>query len=381
MIPYSRQTIGEEELKAVAEVLESPYLTQGPKIHEFETALAEYCGTRYAVAVASGTAALHLANLAIGTGEGDLVVTSPITFVASSNAVIYASGTPVFADIQPDTFNIDPQKVRQAVKEHGNVKGIIPVHLAGLVPQLEELHAIAEENDLWVIEDASHAIGGRWSDSKGIERRVGDCAYSDMSAFSFHPVKHITTGEGGAITTNRQDLYQALMTLRTHGITKDPDRLIENHGGWYYEMHDLGFNYRITDIQAALGIEQLKKSAGWVDTRLELVTRYDQAFRDLSQVTPQVHPIGKRYAYHLYVIQAEDRRGLYDYLHAQDILAQVHYIPVHLQPYYQKRYGFGPGNYPLAEHYYEKALSLPLFPTLSFKEQDFVIESVKTFYG
>ncbi len=381
-VPYGRQHITQQDIDAVVKVLKSSYLTQGPIISKFEKAFADYIGVKYAVAVCNGTAALHLANLAIGTDTTTNVITTPITFLATSNSVIYAGGHPVFGDINELSFTLDPEKVKELIEGEIGFKGILPVHLGGVVCDMESLKNIADENNLWIIEDACHALGGKWVDKKGHTQKVGNCSYSDMTIFSFHPVKQITTGEGGAITTNNKDIYEKLLTLRTHGMTKDTKLLKENHGGWYYEMQELGFNYRLTDIQAALGIEQLKKNDEWIKKRRNLVTQYDDAFTQIEQLTPQQHPdINGGYSYHLYIVQCEKRAELYQYLKDNGINTQVHYIPVHLQPYYKEKYGYGNGDFPVAEKYYDRALSLPLYPTLTDSEQEKVISLVKKFYA
>jgi UDP-4-amino-4,6-dideoxy-N-acetyl-beta-L-altrosamine transaminase len=379
-IPYGKQSISLEDISAVDQVLNSDWLTQGPKIAEFESLLADYCGSKYAVVLSSGTAALHVANLALGVQKNTNVLTSPISFVATSNSVIYAGGTPVFCDIEETTFNVSPLEIEALLSKRSDISGIIPVHLGGLVADMEAISDIAKRNGLWVIEDACHALGGRWTDSTGVERKVGDCSFSDLTVFSFHPVKHITTGEGGAITTNSEIVYNKLIELRTHGITRDATKLRENHGGWYYEIQNLGYNYRITDFQAALGINQLKKSDKWSERRLEIVHRYDEAFKDISELSVQIHPSNKNLCYHLYITQVKKRKELYEFLQESDIHTQVHYIPIHLQPYYQDTFGFRLGDFPKAEKYYEHALSLPLFPTMSNVEQDRVIKAVKDFY-
>lgn len=382
MINYGKQSIDDYDINAVVDVLKSDWLTQGPKVAEFEKLLAEYCGAKYAVTVCNGTAALHLANLAIGTNNTTNVITTTISFLATSNSVKYAGGRPVFADISEGVFTIDSYQVQQLVNSKISFKGIIPVHLGGVICDLETLKSIADENNLWIIEDACHALGGKWVDKKGNKHMVGDCFYSDMTVFSFHPVKQITTGEGGAITTNSQELYEKLFMLRTHGITKNPKMLIENHGGWYYEMHELGYNYRMSDIQAALGIEQLKRNNGWVKIRRELVQQYDDAFKNVENITPQAHPdINGEYSYHLYIIQCKKRAELYQFLKENDVNTQVHYIPIHLQPYYKEKYGYGRGDFPIAEKYYYHALSLPLYPTLKNSEQKKVISLIRSFYA
>jgi len=382
MINYGKQSIDDKDIKAVTDTLNSDWLTQGPKVEEFEQALADYCGSKYAVAVCNGTAALHLANLAIGTNTTTNVITTPITFLATANSVIYAGGHPVFRDISEGSFTLDPQKVKELTEGKTHLKGIIPVHLGGVVCEMEALKEIANKNNLWIIEDACHAIGGKWIDKTGKTQIVGNCSHSDMTIFSFHPVKQITTGEGGTITTNNKDIYEKLLVLRTHGMTKNTDLFQENHGGWYYEMHELGFNYRMTDIQAALGIEQLKKNDEWVKIRRTLVTQYDDAFNDIEQLTPQQHPdINGGYSYHLYIVQCEKRAELYQFLKENGVNTQVHYIPIHLQPYYKNKYGYGRGDYPVAEKYYDHALSFPLYPTLTDSEQEIVISLIRQFYA
>jgi len=381
VINYGKQSIDRKDIKAVTDTLESEWLTQGPKVEEFEKAIADYCGSKYAVAVCNGTVALHLANLAIGTDTATNVITTPVTFLATANSVIYAGGRPVFADIIDGPFTLDPEKVEGLIGGETGVKGIIPVHLGGVLCDMDSLKNIADKNNLWIIEDACHSLGGKWVDESGKIQKVGNCSHSDMSIFSFHPVKQITTGEGGAITTNNKDIYKKLLALRTHGMTKDPNLINENHGGWYYEMHELGFNYRMTDLQAALGIEQLKKNDEWVKRRREVVSIYDQAFKNINQVSPQKHPDKNReYSYHLYIIQCEKRAELYQYLKDNGVNTQVHYIPIHLQPYYKNKYGYGLGDYPVAEKYYDHALSLPLYPTLTDPEQEKVISLIKKFY-
>lgn len=381
-IPYGRQSIDNSDIDAVVDILKGDWLTQGPKLVEFEEYLANYCGSKYAVAVCNGTAALHLANLVIGTDITTNVITTPITFLATSNSVLYAGGHPVFADISESIFTLNPEKVKKVAEDDIRVKGIIPVHMGGVICDMEALKMIADTKNLWIIEDACHAIGGKWKDIEGKQHRVGDCSHSDLTVFSFHPVKQITTGEGGAITTNNKELYEKLLILRTHGITKSPEILSENHGSWYYEMHELGYNYRMTDIQAALGVQQLKKNDEWVKRRRELVQQYDSAFTEIVQLTPQQHPdINGGYSYHLYIIQCEKRAELYQYLKENEVNTQVHYIPIHLQPYYKEKYGYGNGDFPVAEKYYDRALSLPLYPTLTDSEQEKVILLVKKFYA
>ena len=382
MINYGKQSIDKKDIQAVIDTLKSDWLTQGPKVEEFEQAIADYCGSKYAVAVCNGTAALHLANLVVGDNVTTNIITTPISFLATANSVIYAGGQPVFADITEGYFTLNPDKIEELVNRGTGFKGIIPVHFGGVICDLEALSKIANKNNLWIIEDACHALGGKWIDNNGKTQKVGNCSHSDMTIFSFHPVKQITTGEGGAITTNDRDTYNSLLMLRTHGITKNPSLLKENHGHWYYEMHELGYNYRITDIQAALGIEQLKKNDEWVRRRREIVSIYDEAFKNINQVSPQNHPDKNgNYSYHLYIIKCQKRTELYNYLKENGVNTQVHYFPIHLQPYYIEKYGYGQGDYPVAEKYYEHALSLPLYPALKDNEHKKVISLVRKFYA
>ncbi|MAT63693.1 MAG: UDP-4-amino-4,6-dideoxy-N-acetyl-beta-L-altrosamine transaminase [Dehalococcoidia bacterium] len=381
MINYGKQSIDQDDISAVVETLKSDWLTQGPKVEEFENCLADYCNVKYAIAVSNGTAALHLANLALGVTKKTKVVTTPITFLATANSVVYAGGDPIFSDISNKTFTLDPAKLEEQIKNDQSIRGIINVHLGGNTSNIEEINKIADKYNLWVIEDSCHALGGTWKDKNGILRKVGDCSFSDIATFSFHPVKQITTGEGGAITTNNREIYERLITLRTHGMIKDSSLINNNEGGWYYEMQELGYNYRITDFQAALGIEQLKKSDKWQKMRRHIVSVYDQEFDFLDQITPQNHPDQNlNFSYHLYIIQCEKRLELYNYLKENKINTQVHYIPIHQQPYYKNKFGYEVGDFPNAESYYEKALSLPLYPTLTEVEQERIISIIREFY-
>lgn len=395
VIPYGRQHITAVDIQAVVEILQSDHLTQGPTIKAFEEAFAAYIGCRYAVAVANGTAALHLAVLALNVTPGDKVITTPITFAASANCVRYCGGEVVFADIDPDTYLLDIQKVRTLLESHphGTFKGIIPVDFAGEAVDLEAFRQLADEFGLWIIEDACHAPGGFFVDRQGNAQRCGNGRYIDLAIFSFHPVKHIACGEGGMITTNNEALYQKLLMLRTHGITRD-ESLFQNdaafassgqtdsaYPGWYMEMQVLGFNYRLTDFQAALGISQLKKADEGLVRRREIARRYDEAFAEHADIHSQLNEREGRsgHAYHLYVIQAPRRLELYNYLRKHSIFSQVHYIPVHLMPYY-RQFGWREGDLPAAEAYYTRCLSLPMYPTLTNDEQDYVIEKVKAFF-
>lgn len=380
-ISYGKQNITQDDIVAVIDVLKSDFLTQGPAIPAFEKAFADYIGVKYAVAVSNGTAALHLSNLALGVSSGKKVITTPITFTASANSVLYCGGEVDFVDIDPETYLMDLDKLEEKLSRapKGTYAGVIPVDFAGYPVDLERLRALANEYGLWIVEDACHAPGGSFTNSKGIKQRCGNGVYADLAIFSFHPVKHIATGEGGMITTNSKDLYEKLLMLRTHGITKNPDLLKENHGGWYYEMQQLGFNNRLSDIQAALGISQTKRADEGLLRREQIAERYNEAFAGTAIVTPKTLA-GFKHAYHLYVIQSEQRKELYDYLRANEIFAQVHYIPVHRMPYYEAL-GWEKGDFPVAEAYYEKALSLPMYPTLTENEQKFVIEKIKAFYA
>ncbi len=378
-IPYGRQHITEADILAVVEVLKSDYLTQGPAIEAFEKAFASYIGCQYAVAVANGTAALHLCTLALGVKEGDKVITTPITFSASANCVRYCGGEVVFSDIDPNTYTLDIFKVRQLLESHpkGTFQGIIPVDFAGYPIELEAYRQLADEYGLWIIQDACHSPGGYFIDSNKNKQNCGNGQFAELAIFSFHPVKHIASGEGGMITTNDPELYQKLLILRTHGITKNPALMHENHGGWYMEMQTLGFNYRLTDFQAALGLSQLSRAEVGLQRRQEIAAKYTAAFAKARIVTPYSDP-DLYHAYHLYVIQVGDRRGLYDFLKAHHIYAQVHYIPVHTMPYYLQL-GWKKGDFPIAEAYYEKCISLPMYPTLTDEQQDFVISKVLEF--
>lgn len=378
-IPYGKQSIDQNDIDAVISTLTADFLTQGPKVKEFEDAFAQYVGSKYAVAVSNGTAALHLANIALEVSKGDKVITTPITFAASANGSRYLGADLTFVDIDPNTLCIDVKKVRDLLEKNpkGTFSGIVPVDFAGYPVNLEEIRRLADEHGLWIIEDACHAPGGYFTDSNGKKQICGNGSLADLSVFSFHPVKHIATAEGGMITTNSKELYDKLCLYRTHGITKDPEVLEENHGGWYYEMVELGYNFRITDLQCALGITQLAKAEKGVQRRREIAQTYNNAFEN-SAVTVAASNKEMGNAFHLYIIQVDDRIGLYEHLRANSIYAQVHYVPVHLMPYY-KQLGWERGDMPIAENYYEHCLSLPMYPTLTCEEQQFVIDKVLEF--
>lgn len=376
-IPYGRQHITDEDIAAVVETLRSDFLTQGPKIEEFERKFAEYVGAPYAVAVNNATSGLHIAAKALGVGPGTRVIVTPLTFAASANCIRYCGGDVTFCDIDPDTYLMDAKKLEEILESHpaGTFSGIVIVDFAGYPHNLEQYHEIADRHGLWIIEDACHAPGAYYTDSNGERQLTGNCRYADCTIFSFHPVKHIATGEGGMVTTANPELLKRLRLYRTHGITKDPSKLEKNDGGWYYEMQELGFNYRITDFQAALGISQLSRADAGIARRQEIARRYDEAFAGNANIKTPFRADDVRHAFHLYVIQVPDRKKLYDALRANGVMAQVHYVPLHLMPYY-RQFGNAPGDLPVVEEYYRHCLSLPMYPTLTDEEQDYVIKQV-----
>lgn len=378
MIPYSRQQVSQADIDAVVEVLRGDWLTQGPAVERFERALAGYCGVASAVAVSSGTAALHLACRALGLGPGDTLWTSPITFVASANCALYCGADVDFVDVDPRTYSLCPDalaaKLEDAERKGRLPKVVVPVHFAGQSCDMSRIHALSARYGFRVIEDAAHALGGRYHDAP-----VGGCRHADITVFSFHPVKSITTGEGGAVLTGDPELYRRVCALRSHGIERDRKLWSSrDEGGWYYEQTDLGYNYRMTDIQAALGLSQLGKLDDFVMERRHLAARYDRLLTDLPLVPPIRHEPDDS-ARHLYPVRlhggADARRRAYDALRRAGIATQVHYIPVHRQPYYRAR-GFRKGDFPVAESYYDGALSLPLFPGLTEVQQDHVVATL-----
>lgn len=389
-IPYGRQFISDSDIEAVIKALKSNYLTQGPKIIEFEKAFAEYTNSKFAVAVANGTAALHLSALALGVKKGDKVITTPITFAASANCVRYCDGDVIFGDIDSETYLLDINSVRNILENspRGTYSGIIPVDFAGRAVNLEEFRTLADEYDLWIIQDSCHAPGAFFIDSKQSVQNCGNGKFAELAIFSFHPVKHIACGEGGMITTNDEDLYKKLIQLRTHGITKD-DHMFQNSiefaGGidsypfWYMEMQTLGYNYRLTDFQAALGISQLARAEDGLEKRRQIAGRYYNAFNKKYFIKGQSGFV-EGHAYHLYIIEVENRIGLYNFLREHKIFAQIHYIPCHLMPYY-KQFGWKEGDRPNSEMYYKHCLSLPMYPTLSAEDQQFVIEKIEEFFN
>lgn len=382
-ISYGRQHIIDDDIQAVVDTLRSDYLTQGPRIPEFEQQFADYLGVQYACMVSNGTAALHLCAMALDIKPGDKVITTPITFVASANGFRYQGAEIIFCDIDPKTFLMDLDKLETLLKQSpkGTYKAVVPVDFAGYPIDEERLHHLAQEYGFATVIDCCHAPGGSWSDSTGDKQMIGNCKYADLSVFSFHPVKHIAAGEGGAITTNRKDLYEKVALYRTHGITKDPNLMTHCDGGWYYEMQELGYNYRITEFQAALASSQLKRLDWSIERRNEIAQRYDQALKNLPILTPYRED-GIRHAFHLYVIEVHpsQRKPLYDYLREHNIFSQVLYIPAHTMPYYRSL-GWKEGDCPIAEDYYTRCLALPMYPSLTNEEQDYVIETIIDFYS
>lgn len=370
-IPYGKQSVDEHDIQAVVEVLTSDYLTTGPRIAEFEQKIADYTGANYAVAVSSGTAALHIACLAAGIGDGDEVITTPLTFAASANCILYCGGKPVFADINPRTYNIDPAQIEKQITQ--KTKALLPVHYAGQPCDMEAIQALAEQYGLMVIEDGAHALGAQY---RG--KRIG--SISDMTCFSFHPVKPITTGEGGVVTTNSREQYERLKLFRSHGITRSGELLTEHPGTWYYEQLELGYNYRITDIACALGISQMDRLEGFLQRRRELAERYHAAFSNLEEIQIPEQLEGVESGWHLYMIQVPKnrRKQVFEQLQAAGIGVNVHYIPVYRHPYYRK-HGYEGCSCPNAESFYERALTLPLYPALTNEQQDYVIEKVLQF--
>jgi UDP-4-amino-4,6-dideoxy-N-acetyl-beta-L-altrosamine transaminase len=375
-IPYGRQSISSDDVAAVTRALNAPFLTQGPTVREFEDALAEKTGAKFAVAYSSGTAALHGAYAAAGLRPGRGIVTSPITFAATANASLYLGGSVNFADVDPDTIMLDPAEAER--RADSRTAALVPVHFGGQVADVERLKELADRKGWIVIEDAAHALGASYITSDGSEHLVGACSHSALCCFSFHPVKHITTGEGGAVTTNDPELRDRLIRFRTHGITRDPAQLRRNEGDWYYEQLELGYNYRLPDLQCALGISQLARLDGFVARRREVAAKYDAAFADDPLIRPLGVPAWSRGSYHLYVIRvdARHRRSVFDALRKSGIGANVHYIPVYFHPYYRE-HGFAETTFPFAEAYYAEAITLPMFPALSDADVDTVIGTLR----
>ena len=370
MIPYGKQTIDQDDIQAVVDVLQSDFLTTGPKIAEFEQTVADYVGAKYAVAISNGTSALHAACFAAGIGPGDEVITTPLTFAASANCVLYCGGTPVFADVDPKTYNIDPEDIQRKITDR--TKAIIAVHLAGQPCDMDAIHSIAREHGLIVIEDGAHALGSVY---KG--KKVG--SMSDMTTFSFHPVKPITTGEGGMIVTDNEDFYKKMILFRSHGITRDDSMMTRNDGPWFYQQFNLGYNYRITDIQCALGCSQMKKLDRFLARRKEIVARYNEAFADCDNIITPYQLSDTESGWHLYIVQVKncDRRQVFEKMREKGIGVNVHYIPVYMHPYYQE-HGYENVHCANAEEIYSHIISLPLYPGLTSEQQDYVIDTLKS---
>ena len=372
-LAYGKQKIDEDDINSVVKVLKGDYLTTGPIVSEFENSVAKYVGTKYAVAVSNGTAALHMACYAAGISEGDEVLVPAITFAASSNCVLYCGGKPVFIDIDPKSYNIDINKIKEKITS--KTKAIIPVDFAGQSVDMDSILKIAEEYNLIVIEDAAHALGSEYKNEK-----VGSKAH--MTEFSFHPVKPITTGEGGVVVTNSKKLYEKMILFRSHGITRNSDLMIENQGPWYYEQIDLGYNYRLTDIQSALGLSQIKKLDDFILKRREIVNKYNEAFKDLKEIVTPFENEYSKSGHHIYVLLLNldklkcGRKEIFEALQAENIGVNVHYLPVYLHPYY-KKLGYKKGECPVAEDIYNRMITIPLFPSMSDKDIKDVIEAVK----
>ncbi len=376
MIGYGHQYIDDSDIEAVVNVLKSDYLTQGPSVSAFEKKICEITGAKYCVSVSNATAGLHIAVAALELKEGSEGITTPNTFLASSNCMVYNKVKPVFADIDSKTYNIDPKEIQKHISD--KTKVLIPVHFAGLPCDMEKINTIAKKHNLHIIEDAAHAIGSQYADGS----YIGNCKYSDMTVFSFHPVKTITTAEGGAVTTNDEKLYQKLLMLRSHGVTKDELILTQNPGPWYYEMHSLGFNYRMTELQAALGVSQLKKLDFFKKRRREIIAAYNKAFATNEFLVTPFESSEVCSCFHLYVTQIDfeklgkTRTQVMQELRDKGIGTQVHYIPVPTQPFYKETYGYKDGDYPKAEKYYEQELSLPLYPGMSDDDIQSVINAI-----
>ncbi|MGL5458401.1 MAG: UDP-4-amino-4,6-dideoxy-N-acetyl-beta-L-altrosamine transaminase [Cetobacterium sp.] len=390
VISYGRQHIDEDDIKAVIEALKSDFMTQGPKIKEFEELVANYHKCKYAVVFSNGTAALHAAYYALDLKRGDEFITSPITFAASSNGGLYLEGIPKFVDINEKTYNIDLKKLETSITE--KTKIITPVSFAGFPVDLKKVKEIADKYNLKIIHDAAHAIGALRNG-----HTVSD--FADATILSFHPVKHVATGEGGMVLTNDEKVYKKMLIFRTHGITREESLIIENHGPWYYEMQELGYNYRITDMQCALGISQMKKLNKSLFERNRIAKLYDEKLKDLEWLTLPLNYFDKTWlnddkyknlqqkpenlnSYHLYPVllsTEEDRLKFVNYMRANNIFVQVHYIPVHLMPYYKKKFGYKEGDFPIAENFYSREVSLPMYPTITEEELSYIIETIKKF--
>ena len=385
MIPYGKQDINQADIDSVIDVLQSDFLTQGPQVPLFEKKVSDYCGSEFGVAVNSATSALHVACLALGLGKGDWLWTSPNTFVASANCGLYCGAKVDFVDIDPRTYNLSPEelekKLIQAKRDNKLPKIVIPVHFAGQSCDMKKIHSLSQEYGFKIIEDASHAIGGKY-----LDQSIGCCQYSDITVFSFHPVKIITTAEGGLATTNNKELSEHMQLFRSHGVTRDPKLMIKKaEGGWHYQQVELGFNYRMTELQAALGVSQMKRLDEFVALRHQRQKRYDELLKNLPVVVPY-QDMDSYSALHLYPIQIKTdkvkntRKEIFEALRKNDIGVNVHYIPVHTQPYYEN-IGFKKGCYPNAEAYYDSAISIPLFSQMSVIQQDMVVKNLKKIFN
>lgn len=378
-IPYANHSINGGDIEFVVNALNSGWLTQGKEVEKFENRLCKYTGAKYALAVSSGTAALHLSMLSLGIGKGDVSVTTPITFSASSNCILYVGAKPKFIDIDDRTYHLDVEKLRAFLGIPANrrkIKAVIPVHHMGTVADITGIRATCNKYSIRVIEDAAHALGAKYKRS-GRWIKIGSCKHSDITIFSFHPIKHITTGEGGAILTNDSKVYNRALRLRHHGIERHNSRQ-----GWFYDINEIGYNYRLTDFQCALGSSQLKRLRSFVSARRKLVHNYNKYFQDIEEIRPPYEAEDTYASYHLYVIRVprNKRDALYRYLKKNGISSQVNYIPVHTLSYYKKKLGYKLGNFPIAERYYNECLSLPLYAELSEKEQEKVVKTVKDFF-
>ncbi|RYZ87553.1 MAG: UDP-4-amino-4,6-dideoxy-N-acetyl-beta-L-altrosamine transaminase [Proteobacteria bacterium] len=379
-IPYGKQEILDEDVQAVSDALRSKFLTQGPAVAEFEKRFAEYVGSRYAVAVSNGTAALHLSALSLGVKSGQKVLCTAMTFAASANCIQYCGAEVEFVDIDPMTYCIDYNLLADKITNSpsGTYAGVIVVDFTGYPVDMEKIHNLTSPHGMWIIEDACHAPGGAFHDSQGKWQKCGNGQFADLAIFSFHPVKHIASGEGGAITTNDEQLYKKILLLRTHGITKDPAQMESFDGGWYYEMQELGYNYRLPDMLCALATSQLSRAEHNLSRRRLVADRYDRELAELPIKLPY-RDSTVQHAFHLYVIQTERRRELYDFLASKNIFSQVHYVPVPDLPYY-KRKGYSSADTPEARNYYEHCLSIPMFHSLTSDEQTYVIQALKEFF-
>ncbi|MBS4028929.1 MAG: UDP-4-amino-4,6-dideoxy-N-acetyl-beta-L-altrosamine transaminase [Ignavibacteriales bacterium] len=374
---YGKQLLDDDDIQAVVSVLRSDFLTQGPLVLDFENALCKRFGSRYALAVCNGTAALHLAGVSLEWKPGDIILTVPITFLASANCILYSGATPDFVDIHPETYTIDTQKLEQKITDYATngqkIKAVVAVDFAGNPCDWEQLRFLAHQYDFQLIDDAAHAIGAEHH-----EQNIGSSSYADITMFSFHPVKHITTGEGGALLTNKKELYDKIKLLRSHGMTKEKKHLERNDGPWYYEMHEVGFNYRITDFQCALGLSQLAKLEEFIKKRRTIAEYYNGVFgKDSRFIIPASSP-NSTHSYHLYPLQIDfksfgvNKKTFFEKMRQHGINLQVHYIPVHLQPFYKKQFGFREGDFPVAEEFYHRTVSLPIYPGLEESDLQYI---------